>query len=135
MASSSSSSSKSPPSADVTGELNKLGVIIDTLFARLEAAFEQQVRFTADASHELRTPLSIIQSHTELALSRPSRSEQEYREALEACSRAARRERALVDRLLTPAGADAGVLDLEPQRRDLHGMAEESEPPYAPMAG
>ena len=37
-------------------ELKELGDTLDSLFARLEAAFEAQRHFVANASHELRTP-------------------------------------------------------------------------------
>ncbi|MGH3231185.1 MAG: HAMP domain-containing protein, partial [Streptosporangiaceae bacterium] len=39
-------------------ELKELGDTLDGLFARLEAAFEAQRHFVANASHELRTPLT-----------------------------------------------------------------------------
>ena len=39
-------------------ELKELGDTLDSLFARLEAAFEAQRHFVANASHELRTPLT-----------------------------------------------------------------------------
>ena len=35
-------------------ELGELGGLLNTMLGRLEASFDQQVRFTADASHELR---------------------------------------------------------------------------------
>jgi len=49
-------------------ELGRLAQTINDTFDRLQAAFEQQVRFTTDASHELRTPLSVVASQAELAL-------------------------------------------------------------------
>ncbi|HEY2738815.1 MAG TPA: HAMP domain-containing protein, partial [Thermoanaerobaculia bacterium] len=69
---------------DVAGtesELGPLALVLNNMLGRLEDAFEQQKRFTADASHELRTPLSVICSQTELALAR-ERSTGEYRQAL-----------------------------------------------------
>lgn len=119
--------------ADVDNELSRLGEILNAMFARLENAFEQQVRFTADASHELRTPLSILLSHTELALSRP-RSEPEYRETLQTCLRAAQRMRHLVDDLLMLARADAGKLELRSERLDLHRLAAETAAFLQPLA-
>lgn len=49
-------------------ELNRLAVVFNQTFARLEASFEQLRRFTANASHELRTPLTAIRSIGETAL-------------------------------------------------------------------
>jgi heavy metal sensor kinase len=111
--------------ADVDAELGQLGAILNEMLGRLEASFEQQVRFTADASHELRTPLSVILAHIELALSR-ARSAEEYREALSTCGRAGGRMKAMVDDLLTLARADAGQLELKAGRADLGTIAEES---------
>jgi two-component system OmpR family sensor kinase len=119
--------------AEVDSELGRLAQILNAMFARLEAAFERQVRFTADASHELRTPLAIIQSHTELALARP-RSAEDYRAALEACLRAAKRMKGLVEGLLTLARADAGRLEMNRQRLDLGTLVEESAVLVEPLA-
>ena len=41
------------------------------MIERLDRAFQQQQRFTADASHELRTPLTVIRSLADVALSSP----------------------------------------------------------------
>jgi two-component system OmpR family sensor kinase len=118
---------------DVDSELAALGRILNDLFARLEAAFERQVRFTADASHELRTPLAVIHSQAELALAR-LRSPEEYREALEACLRASRRMRGLVEALLTLARADAGRLEMHRERVDLAALVEDSIALLGPLA-
>ncbi|WP_425568189.1 HAMP domain-containing protein [Nonomuraea rubra] len=39
-------------------ELTELGHTLDDLFARLQASFDAQRHFVANASHELRTPLA-----------------------------------------------------------------------------
>ena len=88
-------------------ELAALAITFNAVLARLEAAFEQQRRFTADASHELRTPLTVIKAQSSLALSAP-RDAGGYREALEAIDRAADRTGRLVQDLLLLARADAG---------------------------
>ena len=46
-------------------ELASLVVLLNQMFDRLEAAFRQSKRFTADASHELKTPLALIRLHAE----------------------------------------------------------------------
>jgi signal transduction histidine kinase len=53
-------------------ELKDLGDTIDGLLARLEAAFESQRRFVANASHELRTPLMLSQALLQVALADPA---------------------------------------------------------------
>ena len=52
-------------------ELKDLGDTIDGLLARLEAAFDSQRRFVANASHELRTPLMLSQTLLQVALADP----------------------------------------------------------------
>ena len=114
-------------------ELGQLAHVLNTTFARLEAAFAQQTRFTADASHELRTPVSVILTQTELALAK-ERPAAEYREALEACYRAARRMKSLVDGLLTLARIDAGELHLHADEFDLCRTVEECVALLTPLA-
>ncbi len=41
-------------------ELAQLAATFDEMLARLQAAFERQRQFLADASHELRTPLTVM---------------------------------------------------------------------------
>jgi two-component system OmpR family sensor kinase len=121
---------------DVAGtesELGPLGGVLNNMLDRLEDAFEQQKRFTADASHELRTPLAVICSQAELALTR-ERSSGEYRQALATCARAAQRMRTLVNGLLTLARADAGMLQVERAPFDLKACVEECAQMVQPLA-
>jgi heavy metal sensor kinase len=99
---------------DTENELGRLADVLNSTFARLESAFNNQARFTSDASHELRTPISTILLQAQTALSR-ERASSEYRETLKACERAAQRMRQLIESLLALARLDAGQ---EPLRRD-----------------
>ncbi|MES1241925.1 MAG: ATP-binding protein [Acidobacteriota bacterium] len=119
---------------ETESELGPLARVLNRMLDRLEAAFEQQKSFTADASHELRTPLAVICSQAELALSRP-RTGEEYRQALATCSKAAQRMRSLVDDLLTLARADAGMLALQPAPFDVRACVEECAEMIRPLAG
>ena len=130
---SASNLSRRIPADEVQSELGSLAAVLNEMFARLDAAFQQQVRFTADASHELRTPLSVIHTHVQLALSR-ERSADEYRKTIETCQRASGRMKDLVDSLLLLAGADAGRLMLNRQRVDLRAVVENCIAMVAPLA-
>jgi len=90
-------------------EFSELSSSFNAMLARLEAAFDRQRRFTADASHELRTPLSIIKANTSMALEHPW-PEERYREFLAAIDTAAGRQSRIVEELLFLARADAGRL-------------------------
>jgi signal transduction histidine kinase len=52
-------------------ELKDLGDTIDGLLSRLQAAFQAQRRFVANASHELRTPLSMMRTSLDVATGKP----------------------------------------------------------------
>jgi signal transduction histidine kinase len=52
-------------------ELKRLGDTIDDLLGRLEAAFDAQRRFVANASHELRTPLTMMRTALDVATRKP----------------------------------------------------------------
>jgi len=93
--------------ADAESELGQLAAVLNSTFARLDAAFTQQQQFTSDAAHELRTPVSVMLAQTQGALNR-ERTAPEYRETVEACQRAAQRMRRLIESLLALARLDAG---------------------------
>lgn len=97
--------------ATFNGMLSRL----ESAFHSLEAAYEQQRQFTADASHELRTPLTIIKANTSLALLNGGTSA-DYRCALEAADVGADRTIRLIQDLLLLARAEAGS-ELMPQRQ------------------
>ena len=118
---------------ETDNELGQLATVLNRTFDRLQAAFEQQTRFTADASHELRTPLSVILAHADLALSR-QRSPEEYRTTLETCRSASRRMKSLIDGLLTLARFDAEAAGLQFAELDLAPVVRECIDLVRPLA-
>lgn len=119
--------------SNTDSELGRLATLLNSTFARLEAAFAHQTRFTSDASHELRTPISVILSQTQTALSR-ERPATEYRESLEACQRAAQRMRKLSESLLELARLDAGQESMKREPFDLGRVMRESVELIRPLA-
>jgi heavy metal sensor kinase len=99
-------------------EFGRLAGVFNETLARLEAAFEQLRRFTADASHELRTPLTGMRSVGEVALQR-SLSPQEYRDVIGSMLEEVDRLTRLVENLLLLTRADAGRIPLTRTAVDL----------------
>jgi signal transduction histidine kinase len=89
-------------------ELKELGDTLDDLFARLEAAFEAQRRFVANASHELRTPLTRERALVQVALGDPSTSDV-WRLTGRELLASNREQEALIDALLTLASSESGL--------------------------
>jgi two-component system sensor histidine kinase QseC len=56
---------------EVPRELEVLANSANELLRRLEASFQREKRFTADAAHELRTPISAIRVHLQNLLDEP----------------------------------------------------------------
>lgn len=101
-----------------TIEYRRLVHVLNTMLDRLQAAFEAQRRFTADASHELRSPLTAMRGEIELALRR-DRTDEEYRDVLRSTLEEVARLSSTSEELLTLARSDAQTLHPASQRLDV----------------
>ena len=95
-------------------EFKQLGATLDDLFGRLEASFESQRHFVANASHELRTPLTAERALLQVALADPGATEQTLRSTCEEVLRLGVRQERLIDSLLTLAASERGAEQREP---------------------
>jgi two-component system OmpR family sensor kinase len=118
---------------DSKSELGQLAGVLNSTFARLDTAFTQQARFTADAAHELRTPLAVMLTHTQNGLASDNLTD-EQREAFEANQRAAQRMRRLTESLLTLARIDSGEVAATRAACDLSAIALEASELLRPLA-
>ena len=105
-------------------ELGRLGAVLNAMLGRLQGAFEQLRRFTADASHELRTPLTAIRSVGEVALQEP-KGPAEYRDVIGSMLEEVDRLTRLVESLLVLSRADASHAQLHRADTSLLSVAEE----------
>ncbi|WP_406280689.1 sensor histidine kinase [Embleya sp. NBC_00896] len=91
-------------------ELTELSATFDALLARLDAAFDSQRRFVANASHELRTPLAVQRAAIQIGLESPDRRAVDRAKA--SLLAANRRSERLIDGLLVLARSDLGLEQL-----------------------
>ena len=100
-------------------ELRQLADTIDGLLARLQAAFDAQRRFVANASHELRTPLTTARALLEMVMSDPRATVETFRATCEQVLEEGEQQEQLIDALLALAHGQRGI-----DRRQLVDLAE-----------
>jgi signal transduction histidine kinase len=95
-------------------ELKELADTFDQMLGRLDAAFETQRRFVANASHELRTPLAIARTEVDVALADPDTGPDELRAMAGRVLEANQRSERLIEGLLTLARSERQLRAREP---------------------
>ena len=114
-------------------ELKELADTLDDLFARLEASFDAQRRFAANASHELRTPLTRERTLLQVTLADPAATTGTWQAvSRELLASNAEQER-LIEALLTLAGSEGGPGQREPL--DLAAITGEALAAARPAIG
>jgi signal transduction histidine kinase len=97
---------------DVQGpddEFKDLGDTLDDLFGRLEASFESQRTFVANAAHELRTPLTAERTLLQVALDDPMTTADVWRSTSEEVLASNAEQERLIEALLTLASSQGGI--------------------------
>jgi signal transduction histidine kinase len=101
-------------------EFAELGDTLNSLFGRLEASFDAQRRFVANASHELRTPLSAGRALLQVALADPDATVGSLKETCQEVLDLGDQQEHLIKALLTLASSQRGLARTEPV--DLAGL-------------
>jgi signal transduction histidine kinase len=114
-------------------ELKELADTFDAMLARLDAAFDSQRRFVANASHELRTPLAVIRTEVDVTLGDPAATVAELRTMGEVVREASVRADRLVDALLVLARSE-GQARTGLEQREAVDLAELVPPAVAAVA-
>ncbi|MDZ8118318.1 sensor histidine kinase [Pontiella agarivorans] len=107
--------------ADAPKELESLAGTLNRSFDHLDAAIENQKRFSADASHELRTPIAVVLAQTQAGLKKV-RTPAEYQLILEACLRAGTRMKSMADSLLDLTRIDGKEAPLNKTVQSLNNI-------------
>jgi signal transduction histidine kinase len=95
-------------------EFKELGATLNDLLGRLDASFESQRRFVANASHELRTPLTVERTLLQVALADPEASVEDLRCVCEKLLASGADQERLIEALLTLASSERGLEHDEP---------------------
>jgi hypothetical protein len=114
-------------------EISRLAVTLNDMLERLQAAFEHERRFVADASHELRTPLALLQTELDIALRRP-RTHEELEKALRSAAEETQRLVRLAEDLLLIARADQGPLPISREEVDADDLLSDVASRFATRA-
>jgi signal transduction histidine kinase len=94
-------------------ELKELADTLDNLFTRLEASFDAQRRFAANASHELRTPLTRERALLQVTLADPDATTGTWQAVGRELLASNAEQELLIEALLTLASSEAGTGERE----------------------
>ncbi|MBQ3303659.1 MAG: HAMP domain-containing histidine kinase, partial [Clostridia bacterium] len=92
---------------------------INSMLARMHAAYRQQAQFVSDASHELRTPIAVIQGYVRMLDRWGKDDENVLEESIAASKTETEHMKTLVEQLLFLARGDSGRQQLNPEPMDL----------------
>jgi signal transduction histidine kinase len=114
-------------------ELKELADTLDDLFARLEASFDAQRRFAANASHELLTPLTRERTLLQVTLADPASTTGTWQAVSQELLASNAEQERLIEALLTLASSEGGTGEREPL--DLASITSEALAAARPAIG
>lgn len=105
-------------------EMRELADAFDAMLVRLDATFDAQRRFIANAAHELRTPLTAMRAEVEVLCQDPAAAAADVAAATVVLRRQLANSEQLIDALLDLARSEPGLLRGE--AIDLAALATEA---------
>ncbi len=113
-------------------EVRPLVEELNTLFARLQQAFDRERRFTDDAAHEMRTPIAALKTQAQVALR--ATDDLQRKQALRQVVVSVDRAHHLLEQMLTLARLDPRANPIKPESLFLYELAAEVVSLVAPKA-
>lgn len=102
-------------------DVDRLAILLNETFDRLNTSFEQIRRFTADASHELKTPLSLIRLNAEKLRAQVA-ADPNATVAVEDILVEIERLQQIIETLLFLSKAEAGGLSIQKQQQPVDSL-------------
>jgi signal transduction histidine kinase len=121
------------PLPEAQDEIRRLGETLNTMLARLEASFERERAFVADASHELRTPLAVLKAELEVTL-RGGGYDDEVGASLATAIEEVNQLSRLAEDLLLIARSQDGDLAVKLERTEMRNLLETVIERFRPQA-
>jgi signal transduction histidine kinase len=121
------------PLPDARDEIRRLGETLNEMLDRMEASFERERQFVADASHELRTPVAVMKAELEAAI-RSQGDDASMRESLIAALEETDHLAQLAEDLLLIARAGDGLLPVSRAPADIGELLERTRHRFADRA-
>lgn len=116
----------------VPSEIEPLVEELNSLFRRLQEAFDRHIRFTADAAHELKTPLAALSTQVQVALR--ATTAEDRKEALHKVLTCVNRSTHVVQQLLTLSRMVPEANIVDSTRVNLAKQATDVAAQLAPQA-
>ncbi len=113
------------PQAGTGDRIDALGRALNRMLERLDGAYQQASRFSADAAHEMRTPLAIMRGELELLTSRRDLASDQQTALGEILSEAVRLSQ-IVESLIAMSQLDSVAGKRVHHVVDLHALAAET---------
>ncbi len=98
---------------------------INSMLARTQESYMEQIRFVSDASHELRTPIAVIQGYADMLQRWGKEDATVLEEGITAIQSESTHMKKLIEQLLFLARGDSGRNQMVQEEMDLSAMLHE----------
>ena len=99
--------------SDSKDEIDKVGIVFNSMMDEVEETFNEQSRFVSDASHELKTPLTALHGHLSMLKRWGKNDKERLEKSLDVCLSEVDRLKKLVNDMLVLSKAEKLDINFE----------------------